>query len=1062
MATHFKLRPRQQNQARFRSHHPGLLSAAAFTCLLLILVLTAAKFADAGGPKYVAGNSYFDPSTKGTPILWAQGRIDYYTDQGALSSFVSHAYGDALVKAAMSTWTQVNTAALFANQAGQLSEDVNGSNVTGGPSGAITMPLDIMPSAINKPVAFVYDADGAVTDALLGAGAGSSSGCFTNAVFGGPDNFNTSGQIIHALVVINGNCALDATQVYEVQYRLTRVIGRVLGLDWSQLNWQVKGNTPVLTPTDYLGLPLMHPADPISCVPITACDPAADQLRMDDRAAVSRLYPVTPQNQSNYPGKHPFAVNTARVSGSVRFVDAHGNPAQPMQGVNMVARWIDPASNMPSRQWAASSVSGVLFRGNAGNAVTGYSDPTGQPWDRFGSDDQAVEGFFDLAGLEFPDGRNTAQYEISVEALDPLWSQAVGPYGPWQVQPAGTWQPVRITVNRGDDVRFDVVMTGSAGLAADGREPESFDVPVPVPAAGDWAGSFSGYGDADFFWFRGEANRTLSVEVEAIDANGAATMNKARPVIGIWPLVAPAGTPPPAATPTAFNTLNVGLSRLDAVLLASTDFRIGLADERGDGRPDYRYRARILYGDRVTPARVSAAGGTIVAIEGMGFRSGAAVSVGTTKVGVMSLMSNRILITVPPKLDGVQSVTVQDAVSGGTAILTDVLTCGAGPNDSIVLLLGANPTTRAGAEAANPVRVRVLGPGGLAPVSGASVSFSATPLAALSACAGGSSCTVFTDEYGEASTGVTPFTSGSTTITATLAPASYSNPKYVQATVPVSSSALDIAVRAPYRWVAQDASLDIPLTARVLNNGQALSGRTVNFQVLVGGATLTADHAVTDSAGNAATTVQVRNLAGDVRVSACVAPADAPCDFLWISKVAMADLQLHAVAGSNQLVGVGSFFQPVVVRVTDSSPTPKPVEGASVNFALTEMRPDYDSYAGELDDDTGGRNGMPVILGWSQAAVLSDVNGLASIVPMASAAGAVEIEIVATAGSSTVQTEAESMWMIASGASSSSSQSSQPATSGTRPATPPQSFPRPGKEPGRPGRGRHPRLPTYH
>ena len=86
-----------------------------------------------------------------------------------------------------------------------------------------------------------------------------------------------------------------------------------------------------------------------------------------------------------------------------------------------------------------------------------------------------------------------------------------------------------------------------------------------------------------------------------------------------------------------------------------------------------------------------------------------------------------------------------------------------------------------------------------------------------------------------------------------------------------------------------------------------------------------------------------------------------------------------------------------------------------MNFALTEMRADYDSYTGEVDDDTGGRTGMPVILGWRQVAVQSDVAGLAGINPTPTASGAVEIEIMATAGTAAVQqTEVESMWMITS------------------------------------------------
>jgi hypothetical protein len=40
---------------------------------------------------------------------------------------------------------------------------------------------------------------------------------------------------------------------------------------------------------------------------------------------------------------------------------------------------------------AVASVSGFMFRGYAGNPVNGPNDGSGQPFDRFGSDDAAVE-----------------------------------------------------------------------------------------------------------------------------------------------------------------------------------------------------------------------------------------------------------------------------------------------------------------------------------------------------------------------------------------------------------------------------------------------------------------------------------------------------------------------------------------------------------------------------------------------------------------------------------------------------------------------------------------------
>jgi hypothetical protein len=43
-----------------------------------------------------------------------------------------------------------------------------------------------------------------------------------------------------------------------------------------------------------------------------------------------------------------------------------------------------------------------LFCGNAGNAVTGFNDSSGQPLNQFGSNDTTLEGFFDLGGLQIP------------------------------------------------------------------------------------------------------------------------------------------------------------------------------------------------------------------------------------------------------------------------------------------------------------------------------------------------------------------------------------------------------------------------------------------------------------------------------------------------------------------------------------------------------------------------------------------------------------------------------------------------------------------------------------
>ena len=239
------------------------------------------------------------------------------------------------------------------------------------------MPADILPGATGTPVAIVYDDDGAVTDELLGTGA--SSDCAANSVIGGIDNLAPNAHFLHALIILNGTCAQTSSQLPDLRYHLVRTIGRVLGLDWSQANLNVITRNPAPSPSDIAGFPVMHEIDPRSCVPVSICysnngtvDPA--QPKPDDQATLSRLYPVTSQNIGKFSGKRVFSQSTARIHGSVYFTDAAALPGQSMQGVNVVARWIDPATRQTSGAATIGSISGFLFSGNSGNPVIGYVD----------------------------------------------------------------------------------------------------------------------------------------------------------------------------------------------------------------------------------------------------------------------------------------------------------------------------------------------------------------------------------------------------------------------------------------------------------------------------------------------------------------------------------------------------------------------------------------------------------------------------------------------------------------------------------------------------------------
>jgi hypothetical protein len=876
---------------------------------------------------------------------------------------------------------------------------VSGANVILNVDRTITMPIDIQPSATTKPVAIVYDADGAITDALIGMGA--SSDCFTNAAFGGIDAFIPDGHFAHALVIVDGKCATTSASLPDLKYRLVRVLGQVFGLGWSQLNVNAITGTPQPTADDLAGLPVMHARDLPSCVPISKCYPLADQPKMDDRAALGRLYPVTDDNLSECPGKQVFAESTGRIRGSVYFTDASGNPTQPMQGVNVVARWVDPATHQPSGRYAAASVSGYVFSGNAGNAITGFSDALGLTYARFGSNDAAVEGFFDLAGLEIPGG-DSAGYQLSVEPLDPSVSWRVGPYAPTAVQPSGSAQPITLTIEPGSNVQQDILMTGSAIETAELGEKETFVSPRLLPKTGSWVGSLSGYGDADYFTMSGQSNRTLTVEVTALDDNGQPSIQKAQPVIGMWSLAAPEGTVPPAYTFSPFNSPATGVTQLNAQLLTATQFRVRIADLRGDGRPDFRYRARVIYGNSVTPSRISVRGNTAFEIDGLGFRPGMTLTVGNTVITPLAVSANQMLAIAPALPDSVQNIAITDPATGSSTMLPESLTLGAGPNDLVKLAQGGNSPTPVGMTAATPIRVIVTSPDGITPISGATIQWASNNAAALSACSGAFTCYAFTDESGQVETRVTVGAIGTANISATLAPASYTPPKLVQASVSGTSSAKDLALVSPKVWVVQGATADIPFTARLLANGNPLSGQTLNWQIGIGAGTATPANVATDGDGYARSTVHVSNLTADLQGTVCVAPGNNPCQTFYVVQVAASALKLQPVWGGLQTIRVGDAFQPIWVRVTNSVTPPNPVMGARVTFESMMFLPDAPVPVEGSGDNGSAHHPMKVLLGSSQTTPVTDANGLATLMPSVGGLGrALQIEVMASAGTAT-------------------------------------------------------------
>jgi hypothetical protein len=327
-----------------------------------------------------------------------------------------------------------------------------------------------------------------------------------------------------------------------------------------------------------------------------------------------------------------------------------------------------------------------------------------------------------------------------------------------------------------------------------------------------------------------------------------------------------------------------------------------------------------------------------------------------------------------------------------------VLTFGAASSDSLVLLLGVNPPTPVGTQATNPVTVRVMASDGITPVNGATVGWTATNGAMLSVCAGASACSTISDESGMASTWVTPAATGNAVITATLAPGVYSPTQSVGSTLSASSTSLDIGVTTPYLWIAAGASLSVPLTARMVNLGAPLSGKQVNFFIDQGSGSLSSTSAVTNTSGYATINLTVTNFTVSMQLSACAAPGNNPCQNISVNTVAAAVMNLQAVAGAGQVV-TGAAFQPLTVRVTDSSTPPNPVLGASVLFQSTLLRPAGNDLILTPGDPTVTQPGLPVFLSTSQNTAQSGVNGLASFTPsVGSFTGPLELEIQVSAG----------------------------------------------------------------
>jgi len=372
---------------------------------------------------------------------------------------------------------------------------------------------------------------------------------------------------------------------------------------------------------------------------------------------------------------------------------------------------------------------------------------------------------------------------------------------------------------------------------------------------------------------------------------------------------------------------------------------------------------------------------------------------GGTTLSQLRVTAAEIMVAVPACSDRMQSITLTDSSTGASTTMTNALTYGAAATDNITLFYSGNPQTPVGTQAAKPVTVRVVA-ADCATVPGATVGWTTTNSLQLSACGGATSCSVSTDQSGSATTWLTPAALGAATVTATLAPGVYSPAKSVTATVNAIGSSSDIAAVTPNLRISQGATATLPLIVRAVSNGAARTGVQINYAVMTGSGTLGAASAATNSSGYASVNLTLNQIAAETRVSACLAPSNAPCAIFYADPVPLSQQKLQLVSGAGQ-VSTGQAFQPIIVRVTDSATIPNAVIAAPVIFQTTVLRPGGTS-PGVGDGETNPVNpSQPVILQVAQSTAITDVNGFANIVPSRSSFSApLEVDVWVTAGTS--------------------------------------------------------------
>ncbi|SEG53946.1 IPT/TIG domain-containing protein [Bryocella elongata] len=931
------------------------LPAAA---LLLAGVLLAPQ-AHAGGPRFITGTN-LSGIGPGVPMPFYTPQLNYYTDSGNLASNVTHAQADALVAAAAAVWNVPYTSLTLA-QGGELAEHISSSNAYFNGTQMI-FPADASASNyLNIPIAIVYDTDGSVTDQLLGAGASSPAGCRQNGVTSTDDSFSQTGQILHAVIILNGRCVGSAPQqITQMQYQVMRAFGRVLGLAWAQLDDNVFTGSPAPTASDMAYWPVMHPIDVLCSSYTYQCMQNPFALRMDDISALSELYPQATTNSAT--GKIATLDGSDIMGGLVSFPTGTG-----MEMVNItVKRWLAGAAVEETSQ-AVSGVSGYLFQATGGNRVSGGESSAANS----GRGDTYAEGYYQLGRVVTNLGTDLF---LVAEPVNPLYTgaYALGNFQrpvPTMSGPPGlaygwsVWPGYGFTLNI---AQASTATTCNPG--ADGTE----IAPAASDPTGLWLRQLCGIGHQSWFGVTIQPGRTWTLETKALDESGLATLYKAQPVLGVWNSSDPVnGSLPTVASATfAMNAMAPGVTQLHMPSSTSAaSYRVVVEDQFGGGRPDFGYQARVLYAASITPAVVGIGGG-LITITGTGFLTGNRVLVNGVAATVTATTATQIQ-AIAPSLSSIGaaqgspvSVEVYDAGTGGSTTISAALSYSNAPD--LIQTVSAPSALYTAIASTTPFTVQTLTAGGSAPAVGATVTVSVTQGSALLGC-GSATCSYTTDASGHASTVITGQIPGNVTITATELSGGNSVTLSLLDTTP--TLALTIAQPSAYLAAGASASWTIA-TAATLNGGPGISAPMT--WSASSGARLSAGSALADTLGDASAVFSLTSAAtGTYSLQACA--WNLVCSS-WSVTAIDSSLWVPAVtSGAGQSVPQTATLAPVIVTITDGS-------GHALPGATVTINQQVNAWEGPCPA-TGVCPAAP-LLGKSGTTAIADASGNVQITPL--------------------------------------------------------------------------------